>query len=139
MKQYLIMFQAIFNCNLTYKGINTMKQNKFEFKPEFFNFMYHAILEKLYAETLNSEYLDELGVVDKRVPIVLGDVFEQIFGIDRNDVLKNSYKRLGKYFKVESNPSDPVIAQMLLCAELSQMCGSEELEFDEIYPQQISN
>ena len=100
--------------------------------------MYHALVEKLDAETYNSDYLDGEGIVDKRAPILLGDILEQIFGIDRNDALKNSYERIGKFFKPESSPSEPAIAHILLGAELLQICGNEELEFDEIYPKEIS-
>lgn len=116
-----------------------MKQKNFEFNEKFFNFMYQALTEKLNAEVEDSEYLDEPGLVDKRVPIVLGDFFEQVFGIDRNDVLAQSYDRIGQFFRPNLKPTDPSVAQILYHAELLQICGHEELDFDEIYPQQISN
>jgi hypothetical protein len=116
-----------------------MKKQNFEINEKFLNFMYHAFIEKLNAETEDSEYLDEAGLADKRAPIALGDFFEQILGLNRNDVLSQSYERLGQFFRPNSNPSDPAIANILFHAELSRICGHEELDFDDIYPQQISN
>ena len=110
-----------------------MNKRNFEFNEKFFNFMYYALLEKLYKSTEQSEYFDHNKVIDERVPIVLGDFFEQVLGIEREEALKRSEKRMGRYLNPEYDLSDPVIADMLYNFELLKICGSDEIEFDELY------
>lgn len=128
------MFQAIFNCNLTYKGINTMKKTKFDSKPEFFNFMYHALLEKLLASTEELTIVNDEPILDERVLDFWGDFFEQVVGVDRNEVLEKTYQRLYRVMTPQMKLSDPVVRNILFHAALCSLSGGgQELGFDDIY------
>lgn len=116
-----------------------MKHKNFELNKKFANFLYHALAEKLYVDSDSSEYLDQDGSFDRRATLVLGDFFEQILGIDRNNALRQSYERIGKFFGAEQNLSDPAISHILYSAEILKILGEEELEFDEIYPKELFN
>ncbi len=111
-----------------------MKKDKFDFKPEFFSFMYHALLEKLLASTEELTIVNDEPVLDERVLDFWGDFFEQVVGVDRNEVLEKTYQRLSRVITPEMKLSDPVVRNILFHAELCSLCGGgQELEFDEIY------
>lgn len=126
------MFQAIFNCNLTNKGINKMEQKKFVKNNNFLNFLYHAVASKLDESILESECCNDIDVFELTAS-VWGDFFEQVLGVDRQDVLKVAYKKLSAILKEGLDISDPEFANFLYQLELSNVCGSDNLELDEIY------
>jgi len=110
-----------------------MKNKNFKRNKEFFNFIYHTLTEKLEFSIQESEYLDETKEMDERVPEFWGDFFEQVLGRKRSEVLTSTYERLSSFLRAGLDISDPMFANILYHAELANLCGSEKLEFDEIY------
>jgi len=88
----------------------------------------------LTDETSKSLCLDKNGIIDFREPQFWGDFFEQVLGVDRNDVLTEMEARLSKFFNIDYDIKDPFVANVLYHAKLKDLCGHDELEFSEIYP-----
>ena len=96
--------------------------------------MYHALMEKLSDSTEELTTVNDKLVLDLRVLDFWGDFFEQVVGVDRNEILEKTYKRLSRVITPQMKLSDPVVRNILFHAELSSLCGGgQELEFDEIY------
>ena len=111
-----------------------MEKKKFVRNEKFFNFMYHALMDKLINSTEELTYVDDKLVLDKRVLDFWGDFFEQVVGVDRNEVLEKTYKRLSRVITPQMKLSDPIVRNILFHAELCSLCGGgQEIEFDSIY------
>jgi hypothetical protein len=110
-----------------------MKKQKFEINENFFNFMYHALNEKLNSSLKKSDYQESEKSLDERVLVFWGDFFEQVLGLDRDEVLNKSYKYLAPFLSDKFDQSDPMCASILYHAELAGICGASEKDFDEIY------
>ena len=112
-----------------------MNKKKFEFNEKFFNFMYQTLSEKLASSTEALTILDDQMFFDERVLDFWGDFFEQVLGVDRNEVLEKTYQRLSRVLSPEMKLTDPLVKSILYQAEIANLCGDEvlELEFDDIY------
>lgn len=116
------------------------KQMERKFKPEFFSFIYHALMEKLLASTQELAIVNDELILDERVLDFWGDFFEQVVGIDRNKVLEKTYQRLSRVMTPEMKLSDPVVRNILFHAELCNLSGGgQELGFDDIYEPASTN
>jgi len=112
----------------------TALRKTYEMKPHFFNFLYHAALEKLNESEFDPEYTDSRQIINVKHPDFWGDFFEQVLGLDRDQVLKETWADLSQFFAADCDASDPVITNILYHAKLTDLFGHEELEFSEIYP-----
>jgi hypothetical protein len=112
-----------------------MKKKNFEFDKKFFNFMYQTLSEKLASSTEVLTILNDQMFFDERVLDFWGDFFEQVLGVDRNEVLEKTYQRLSRVLSPEMKLTDPLVKSLLYQAEIANLCGDEvlELEFDDIY------
>lgn len=112
-----------------------MNKKNFEFNEKFFNFMYQTLSEKLASSTEALTIRDDQMFFDERVLDFWGDFFEQVLGVDRNEVLEKTYERLSRVLSPEMKLTDPLVKSILYQAEIANLCGDEvfELEFDDIY------
>jgi len=112
-----------------------MNKKNFEFNEKFFNFMYQTLSEKLASSTEALTILNDQMFFDERVLDFWGDFFEQVLGVDRNEVLEKTYQRLSRVLSPEMKLTDPLVKSLLYQAEIANLCGDEvlELEFDDIY------
>ena len=117
-----------------------MNKKKFEFNEKFFNFMYQTLSEKLASSTEALTILDDQMFFDERVLDFWGDFFEQVLGVDRNEVLEKTYQRLSRVLSPEMKLTDPLVKSILYQAEIANLCGDEvlELEFDDIYLRSVA-
>lgn len=110
-----------------------MTTKSFPMKKEFFNYLYNAVNDKLHESIENSALTPHSESGDERVSEFWGDFFEQVFQIDRKALLEKSYGRLSNLIKPGYDINEPSLNQILYYAELANICGTEELDFDEIY------
>lgn len=111
-----------------------MKNTSFKHNPEFWNFLYHAVNDKLHDSIANSELQPSPNFEEDRMSRFWGDFFEQVLGIGRTAVLEEAYGKLSHFLKPGLDPNEPSVSEMLYYAELANRFGSDEVEFDEIYP-----
>ena len=109
-----------------------LAHRKFGFKKEFFNFMLHALVLKLETTLEESSYTDDKSKAE-RAATLWGDFLEQVFQVDRSELLEDTYLRLYPFLKKGIKKSDPSLVKNLYYIEISDLCGIEDLGFDEIY------
>ena len=109
-----------------------MKNKQFKFNQELFNFVINAVKEKLNTSIKQSEF-ENKKEFDARLAAFWGDFFEQVLGVDRDEVIKKNYTKIFEFLKKGVKLSDPTFVKCLYLMELLDVSGEVDLSFDEIY------
>jgi len=94
--------------------------------------MLHALVLKLETSIEESSYTADKSKAECAAAL-WGDFLEQVFQVDRSELLEDTYLRMYPFLKKGVKKSDPSLVKTLYYIEICDLCGFEDLGFDKIY------